>query len=75
MFSLYDESILGFLWRILHAESIKHDWISQKTSTNGNIKNEVVLNTLIPLPPVAEQKRIVEKIDELMARVAEKGFS
>lgn len=42
-----------------------------KNSTNDNISSELIRNFLIPIPPLAEQKRIVEKIDELMARVAD----
>jgi type I restriction enzyme S subunit len=30
------------------------------------INQGVVLNTLIPLPPLPEQTRIVQKLDELM---------
>jgi type I restriction enzyme S subunit len=36
------------------------------SSTMPKINQSIVSNTLIPLPPVNEQKRIVEKIDKLM---------
>ena len=42
-----------------------------KNSTNDNISSELIRNFLIPIPPLAEQKRIVEKVDELMARVTD----
>ncbi len=37
-----------------------------KNSTNDNISMETINNLLIPLPPLAEQKRIVAKIEELL---------
>ena len=36
-----------------------------------NINQKILSEAIIPLPPLAEQERIVEKIDELMARVAD----
>ncbi|MGD9637926.1 MAG: restriction endonuclease subunit S [Alphaproteobacteria bacterium] len=42
-----------------------------KNSTNDNISMDLINNFLIPLPPLEEQKRIVAKVDELMARCDE----
>lgn len=36
-----------------------------KNSTNDNISMDLINNFIIPLPPLAEQKRIVAKIEEL----------
>lgn len=34
-----------------------------------NISKEIIINTIIPLPPLSEQQRIVEKIEQLFSEL------
>lgn len=44
---------------------------SRGTSGKNRIRPEAFLQIIIPLPPLAEQRRIVAKIDQLAAKIAE----
>ncbi|WP_313055083.1 restriction endonuclease subunit S [Pseudomonas lopnurensis] len=62
-----------FLWRW-----IQNPWVQAgiETSASGTtnqieLNTSTVINHLMPLPPLAEQSRIVAKIDELMVRCDE----
>ena len=57
---------LEYLWHFLHTSYVIDGWIRAKTSTNGNIKNSDITELMIPLPPLAEQKRIVAKLEEIL---------
>lgn len=73
MYISYDVSITPYLWLFLHSPYVINQWTASKTSTNGNIKNSNVTEALCPIPPLAEQERIVAKIEKLMPLVEEYG--
>ena len=57
------------LWlnKVLKAESILHQVFQYETGTanQGNLGATNIMNTLIPLPPVTEQFRIVRSLEEV----------
>lgn len=53
----------------------KCDALSRGTSGKNRIKPELFLTIRIPLPPLAEQRRVVARIEELAAQIHEvRGF-
>lgn len=71
MFEPFKICYPNYLWYFLHSYYVLNQWISAKTSTNGNIKNSDITGLFLPLPPLAEQKRIVRRIEEIMIRIDE----
>lgn len=59
-----------FLLNLLR--SMKPIFIEQGAgAAQPNISREKIINTIVPLPPFAEQHRIVARVDQLMARCDE----
>ena len=64
---------IRYIWYFLHSNHVVSYWMDNKKSTNGNLRNSDIEELLFPLPPLAEQKRIVAKIEKLMPLVEEYG--
>lgn len=71
MFIPIDKDATRYLWYFFHTDYVLNKWISAKTSTNGNIKNSDILDLYLPIPPIAEQQRIVYEIEEIEPLIAE----
>ena len=59
----------AYLWYFLHAAHVINGWIRAKTSTNGNIKTSDITELVVPFPPVAEQERIVAKLEQILPQI------
>lgn len=65
---------LNYLQKIISSSFIQKHLISQtKVTAIPNLTLEIISNCIIPLPPLAEQQRIVDKIEELLPLVEQYG--
>lgn len=58
-----------YLDMVVKSPHIKSFINDKKNSTNDNISMDDIKNFLVPLPPLAEQARIIAKIEELFAEI------
>lgn len=62
-----------FLWRWIQSPTVQNEIEGSASGTTNQIElnTSMVVNHLMPLPPLLEQHRLVARIDQLMARCDE----
>ena len=73
-----DITIIGdieskYVYQVMRSNVVQDIVLNSKNSTNDNISMELIKNFLIPLPPLAEQKRIDAKLEQVLPLAEEYG--
>lgn len=63
-------SLLGYILKVISSPLMQgHLGLNTQKGTKPNINAFAIRTGLVPLPPLAEQKAIVERVDKLMAMI------
>lgn len=65
--AIYRSEVNQYLYHFIRSPLFRQMIDEVNTTTINQITQNNLRSTLVPLPPLAEQKRIVAKVDELMA--------
>lgn len=73
---LHQDIFRAYFVKVLSADFSKKSLLASSVgSTMSNLNHKILNNLSIPLPPLAEQKRIVKKLDQLMQLCDELQYS
>jgi len=61
--------LVDYINYVIKSDSIQSVISDSKNSTNDNISMADIYNFMIPLPPLAEQHRIVEKLEQVLSEI------
>ena len=61
--------LVDYINYVIKSDSIQSVISDSKNSTNDNISMADIYNFMIPLPPLAEQYHIVEKLEQLLGKI------
>lgn len=65
---------VDYVYSVILSHHIQKNIQENKNSTNDNISADLIKNFLIPLPPLAEQRRIVSAIEKLLPMCERLGW-
>jgi type I restriction enzyme S subunit len=69
---LMDTTLLGYVLKLISSPLMqRHLGLNTQKGTKPNINADVIRTSLVPLPPIAEQQAIVDRVDKFLAMVDE----
>ena len=69
--AVYRSSFFKYIYYFLNSEFFRNTFSNDDSKQINQLTQDMIKNTIIPLPPQAEQKRIVDAIETVFAQLDE----
>ena len=73
--AVYRSRFFRYVYYFLNSEFFRNTFSNDDSKQINQLTQDMIKNTAIPLPPFAEQKRIVEAIETAFAQLDERAYS